>query len=149
MFTVNKNPTISDLRKFGWAMLVGFWAIGALLWLSPWLKTRDLPALGWSGTGLQFTAISLQALGVGLCFLSLAAPPVARPVYVAWMTAAGAIGIVMSTVLLTVLFVFLLPVFSLVVRAGDPLRKRLTAGGTYWEDYKPHEATLERMKRPF
>jgi hypothetical protein len=149
MFTVNRNPTADDIRKFGYAMLIGFWAVGALLWLGPWLKTRDLSVLGWSGTGLQFTAIGLQTLGVGLCLLSLAAPGAAKPVYVAWMTVAVAIGVVMSTVLLTALFLCLLPVFSLVVRAGDPLRKRLTAGGSYWEDYRPHEATLERMKRPF
>jgi hypothetical protein len=41
-----------------------------------------------------------------------------------------------------------LPLFSLIVRFGDPLRKKL-GGATYWEPYRPHEPTLERMRRPF
>jgi hypothetical protein len=68
--------------------------------------------------------------------------------YVTWMRASTPIGLAMSTVLLSVLFLFMLPLFSLVVRLGDPLRKKL-GETTYWEDYKPHEATLERMRRLF
>ncbi|MEK7710827.1 MAG: hypothetical protein AAB341_02930, partial [Planctomycetota bacterium] len=64
------------------------------------------------------------------------------------MTATAPVGIVMSTILLTMLFMLILPVFSLIVRMGDPLRKKL-GGATYWEDYKAHEPTLERMRRPF
>ena len=149
MFEINKNPSVSDLRKFGAAMLVGFAVIGALLWLTPWMKSGDVSTLGWSGTGFQLTASVLGFLGVGLCLLGFAVPSVAKPVYVVWMTATVPIGIVMSIVLLTVLFVLLLPIFSLVVRLGDPLRKKLSKEGSYWEDYKPHAATIERMKRPF
>ncbi len=149
MFAVNKNPTVKDLRKFGLAMLTGFGVIGALLWISVQLKAEGAELLAWSGAGLQITAVCLWAVGVGLFALSLLSLTVAKPVYVAWMTAAMAIGTVMSTILLTVLFVLLLPPFSLIVRMGDPLRKKLKPGDTYWEDCKPHEATLERMRRPF
>ena len=58
------------------------------------------------------------------------------------------VGTVMSTVLLTAVFVVVLPLFSIVVRLGDPLRKKL-GGATYWEDYKPYEHTLDRMRRLF
>jgi len=71
-----------------------------------------------------------------------------RPLYVAWMTGAMAIGAVMSTVLLTVLYFVLLPVFSL-IRFKDPLRLKLKAEGSYWEDPSPHEATLDRTSRQF
>ncbi|MGB2987591.1 MAG: hypothetical protein WBE26_17130 [Phycisphaerae bacterium] len=148
MFTVNKNPTVDDLHKFGWAMLVGFTVVGAVLWLAHWLKAQDA-GLGWSGGGAQVTAVCLWVLAWALFTLSHLSPSVAKPVYVGWMTAVVPIGIVMSTLMLTVLFVLLLPVFSLVVRVGDPLRKKLTADRSYWEDYKPHEPTLERMRRPF
>ncbi len=149
MFTVNKNPTVPDLRKFGFAMLLGFGVLGVVLWIAPWLKARDPMLPVWSGAGLQITALCLWALGVALFALSFLFPAVAKPVYVGWMTVAAGMGMVMSTVLLTVLFVLLLPIFSLVVRAGDPLRKKLTPRGSYWEDYKPHEASLDRMRRPF
>ncbi len=80
--------------------------------------------------------------------IDVTAQNTARPVYVAWMTVTVPIGLVMSTVLLTVLFVFVLPLFSLIVRWSDPLQKKLGAS-TYWEEYKPHEHTLERMRRLF
>jgi len=149
VFAVNRNPSSTDLHRFGLAMLFGFGVIGALAWCSIWLRTGDRAMLAWSGRLNQIGAIVLWALGVGLCLVGFSSRSIARSVYVVWMTIGVKIGIVASTVLLTVLFIVLLPVFSLVVRLGDPLRKRLTKSGTYWEDYKPHEPTLERMQRLF
>ena len=149
MFTVNKNPSRDDLRKFGVAMLLGFGFIGAILFLLPWLKARDASAFEWTGTGLQIAAVSLPALGAALFLLSYASPRAAKPVYIVWMSATVPIGIVMTTIMLSVLFFVLLPVFALIIRLGDPLGKKLKAEGSYWEDYRPHEATIERMERPF
>ncbi len=137
MFTVIRNPTLHDLRKFGWAMLAGFAVIGGVLWY-----------FGARGSTSSYVGFLLWGAGIVLWLLALLTPAAAKPVYVVWMTAGMAIGTVMSTILLTLLFVFLLPLFSLVVRMGDPLRRKLGAA-TYWEKYKPHEATLERMRRPF
>ena len=149
MLTVNRNPKPRDLHQFGWAMLVGFGVIGSLLWAVPRLRDGGADICSWSGTGAQIASVCLWGLGVGLFTLSLLAPGVAKPVYVVWMSVAVAIGTVASIVLLTLLFVFFLPVFSIVVRFGDPLRKKLKPSGSYWETYKPYEPTLERMKRPF
>ena len=146
---VNKNPSHGDLRTFGYVMLVGFWILGVLLWCAPWIKSRDVLALSWTASGLQIAALALQGLGIVLCTISLATPAVTEPVYIVWMTIARAMGLVTSTILMTVLFVFFLPVFSLIVRFGDPMRKRLGGQETYWEDAKPYEATLERMQRAF
>ena len=52
-------------------------------------------------------------------------------------------------IMLTVLYFLLLPVFSLVVRFGDPVRKRLDPNGSYWEDHAPFKPTLDRMRRLF
>jgi peptidoglycan/LPS O-acetylase OafA/YrhL len=149
VFTVNKNPTVDDLRKFGYAMFAGFAFIGALIYVSPWFKTRDMSVLAWPGTWAQWTALCLGLFGVALCGLCLVSPTGAKPVYLAWMTVAVGVGTIVSTILLTVLFVFLLPVFSIIVRIGDPLRKKRKPRGSYWEHYKPHEPTIERMRRPF
>jgi len=149
VFTVNKNPTVDDLRKFGYAMLTGFVFIGVVIYVAPWLTAREISALHWAGTWRQWTAVCLGPLGVALCGLSILSPRAAKPVYIVWMTVAVAFGKVVSTVMLTLLFVFFLPVFSLIVRLGDPLRKRLKREGTYWEDYKPQDPTIERMMRPF
>lgn len=148
MFTVNKNPTRDDLRKFGRAMLIGFGTIGAVLW---YLEARNAghDLTSWTGAASQIASVVLWGLGLLLLFLSLASPVATRAIYIAWMSVTVPIGIVMSTILLTVLFILILPVFCAIVRLSDPLRKKLTAGGTYWEDYKTHEATLDRMRRPF
>ena len=153
MFTVNKNPSPSDLRKFGWAMLIGFGVLmllfGSSPWWRAWWKGEALPVLGWAGTKAQLGALVLGFLGLVLWAISLAAPGVAKPIYVTWMTVTMPIGAVMSTVLLTVIYVFVLPPFSLIVRHKDPLRRKRTRTDSYWEDYKPHEPTIERMRRPF
>ena len=148
MFTVNRNPSRADLRKFGWAMLFGFGVIGLFLWVMAWRKYGGHGPLGWSGASAQIVALRLGVSGFGLFALSWVSPASAKPVYVGWMRTTVPIGMVMSTILLTVAFTFMLPLFALVVRWGDPLRKKL-GGATYWEDYKPHDHTLERMRRLF
>lgn len=148
MFTVNRNPTLDEIRKFGWAMLLGFGVIGAVLWFTAWRKYGGYGPLEWSGAGAQIVALCFWVLGIGLFALSWVSPASARPVYVTWMTVTVPFGIVMSTVLLTMLFVLLLPLFSVIVRMGDPLRKKL-GGRTYWEDNKPYEHTLDQMRRLF
>lgn len=149
VFNVNKNPTTKDLHRFALAMLLGFGVIGAVVWCSAWWRTGDRGLLGWSALPNQITALVLWALGIALCLAGYGPHKTARAVYVVWMTLGMKIGVVASTILLTVLFVILLPVFSMIVRFGDPLRKKLFAGGTYWENHKPHDPTLERTQRPF
>jgi hypothetical protein len=148
MFTVNRNPSVGDLRKFGWAMLIGFGVIGTVLWAAAWRKYGGPGPLGWSGAGAQIVALCLWALGAGLCALSLYSPASAKPIYVTWMRATAPIGTAMSTILLTLVFVLVLPLFAFIVRLGDPLRKKL-GGSTYWEDYKTYPHTLDRMRRLF
>lgn len=144
--SVNRNPSREDLRSFGLVILVGLGVIGALLWS---YGGDDVGwRLGWQGNGGQHLAIGLWVLGVVVAVVTLTSVSAGRPVYVVWMTLAMWMGMVMVPVLLTVLFVVFLPVFSL-IRFADPLRMKLKAGGTYWEDHTPHEATIERMRRPF
>ena len=148
MFKVNRNPTKRDLRFFAWSMLLGFDGLSSLLLVTAWLKFgRERPFFS-PGSGVMLAAIALAAIGTVTGVLSLLSRRVARKLSIAWMTVTVPIGIVMSAILLTVLFVFLLPLFSVIVRLGDPLRKKL-GGTTYWEDYKPYEHTLERMRRLF
>ncbi|MHC5112299.1 MAG: hypothetical protein ACYTHJ_20775 [Planctomycetota bacterium] len=147
MFTVNRNPTSQDLAKFGRAMIIGFSLLGAVAWFLPWLLS-DNP-LGWSASRNQVTAIVFVGLGAALWLLSIAATGPTRAIYIVWMSVAVPIGIGMGTIMLTLFFFLLLPIFSLIVRMGDPLRKKLTDDDSYWEEHKPYEATLERMSRLF
>jgi len=148
MFTVNRNPSPRDLRMFAWSMLIGFnvLAIVALLlacWKSGWTQP-----FFWPSPRAKTIAIVFSVVGTSMWLVSLVSPAAAKRLYIGWMTVMVPVGIAMSTVMLTLLFVILLPVFSLIVRRGDPLRKKLGAS-SYWENYKPHEDTLERMRRLF
>jgi hypothetical protein len=148
MFVINRSPSPGDLRGFGRAMALGFGGLGMLAWLNAWRSGEGASVFAWSGSGWQVGALGLWGIGLGLFGLSRFSQRLTRLVYLGWMSLTIPIGVAMSTVLLTGLYIGLLPVFALIVRLGDPMQRRW-GGTTYWKDYKPHEPTLERMKRPF
>ena len=119
LFSVNRNPSHEELRKFGWAMLIGFSVLGAAAWTVYAARNGWEPLLSWTGTTAQVASVCLWSLGVVLWILGLAVPGVAKPVYVTWMTVTLPMGIVMSTVMLSLVFFVLLPVFALIVRRHD------------------------------
>ena len=145
MHAVNHDPSSTELHTFGGAMLLGFGIIGAVLWyVGP--EPNGWP---WTGIVQQKVAAAALILGLALFLTSFGPRPVARGVYVVWMTGAMYLGVVMTFVLLSVLFFVLLPVFSL-IRLKDPLRMKLLRSGTsYWEKHEHHESTLERTIHPF
>ncbi len=145
LIEVNRNPSRRDLCGFGITILIGLGVIGGLLW---WLTGGEGAGLAWTGRGGQWVAAGLGVFGVLVASITLSSESAGRPIYVVWMTAAMWMGAVMVPVFMSVLFFVLLPVFSL-IRLKDPLRMKLKREGTYWEPHTPHEATLERMRRPF
>lgn len=145
MITVNQNPSAAELRKFGWAMLLGFGVIGAVLWyFGP-----QPNALGYVAVRQQKIALGLWIVGVVLLIISYGPAAISRPIYVTWMTVGMYLGTVMTFVLLSVLFVVLLPWFSL-IRLSDPLGMKLKPKGeSYWRDHVDQQPELDRVARPF
>jgi len=143
MFTVNKNPSPRELRMFAVGML--FVPVILILILGFWRRRQPDESIAAIWLAL---AISLSVLGAVAGLFTLTVPTIGRRLYITWMTVTLPIGVAMSTLLLTVLYFVLLPIFAIIVRRQDPLRKKL-GGATYWEDYRPHEPTIERMRRPF
>jgi len=142
---VNRNPSTTELRKFGFAMVFGFGVLGLLFWYAAGTPN----GWNWRELPLQKVAIAFWILGPLLLLVSVGPQAIARPVYVGWMSVAFFIGGIMTVVMLSVLFIVLLPVFSL-IRLGDPLRLKLKPPGeSYWEDHVHHESTPERTLRPF
>jgi len=133
LFAVNKNPTRSDLRSFGLTILIGFGVIGGLAW---WVN-------GWTTA-----AIILWTAGVVVCTVAMLSAGAGTKIYVVWMSIGAAIGRVVMPIFFTLVFFTILPVFSL-IRFTDPLRLKLKRDGTYWLPHKHHDATIERMLRPF
>lgn len=135
-------------------MVLGFTAIAALAWCAPWVSsiwrgTGEPTWLAWRGAGGQMAGIAFVALGVALWVLSILSTRLTRTVYVAWMSVTVPCGVVMGTIMLSVVFIVVLPIFAVIVAMGDPLRKKLSKSGSYWESARPFEASLERMRRLF
>ena len=143
--TVDHSPSASTLRRFGFTILIGLGLIGGLLWFR---GGSEASWWQWSGSSLQVAAAILWIIGPIVLMVCLTAPPAGRLIYIGWMTGAVAIGTIMTPVGMTLLFVVLLPVFSL-IRLKDPLRRKLGGTDSYWEESAPYEATLERMRRMF
>jgi len=107
-----------DLRKFG--LLVG----GVACALGGWLLYRHRPTGPW-------------CLGAGavLLIFGLVAPRALKPIYVAWMALALALGLLLTALLLTILFFGMITPISWVARllGKDFLSLRRDARApTYW-----------------
>lgn len=126
-------------------MLFGFGVIGFILWYSG----PDPNDFAWHGVRAQKAAIAFWIAGALLALVSVGPRGLAARVYVVWMSIGMCLGAIMTFILMSVLFVILLPIFSL-IRLQDPLRLKLKPPGeSYWEECREHEPTLERTARPF
>ena len=77
-------------------------------------------------------------------------PTALKPLYGPWMKIGFFLGVIMTTVLMTILYCIVVPIFSL-IRLKDPLRMKLIKdrSASYWEPHKMAEATVERFSKPF
>lgn len=141
MFTVNKTPTVKDIRWFAAGMIIGLPLLAALIYA---LRARTSNPTSFLSLLLFIVAV----LGILMGVTAILSPTWGRKLYIAWMRLTLPIGLAMSTVLLSLMYFLVLPIFSLIVRRRDPLRRKL-GGQTYWEDYRTHQPNLERMRRPF
>lgn len=139
---VDRNPSEKTLRQFGWTMGLALPAIaGVVLW-----RWRSADG-AMSSAGLRFAPL-LLAVGVGIWICSRTSLEVSRLLYLGWMFGTRPIGQGVALILLSFLyFVFMMP-FALIMKASDPLRRRL-GGQSYWEPTRPHPSTLERMRKLF
>src|SRR5258705_8707274 len=116
-----------DLRKFG--LMVG----GVLLVLGLWTLYRHKPAGPYLATP-----------GALLVLLGLVAPRSLKGIYVAWMALAFSLGLIVSTVLLTVFYFLVITPIGLIARlcGKDFLTRKKDANATsYWVTRKEPSAT--------
>lgn len=70
-----------------------------------------------------------------------------KKVWQAWKRFAFVLGRINTTILLTVVYFLIIPVFSL-MRFKDPLRKRL-GGESYWQPFQGRAISLEQFNRMY
>ena len=120
-----------SMRVFGLVMLIGFGLLGGLaLW-------------SWSENGSTWRLVVggiLVSLAVVIFLWSLVAPRSLPPVYEAWMRFGQAIGTVVSTILLSVLYFIVFTLVGGLMRlfGTDPLERKVDrAAGSYWRKHAP------------
>ena len=130
--------TTKNLRVFGGAFVVVF-ALLAVFCRYVWELER---AGVWVPVLLVLAGLSLIP--------TVFAPALLRPLYGPWMKVGFFLGVVVTTVLMTALFIVVVPIFSL-VRLKDPLRVRPSRdpGRSFWEPHRNSEPTIERFGKPF
>lgn len=143
---VNRNPDARTLRQFRLLMFAAMTGLAVLAWY----RTIYSEAV-WNGPVFiaMYGGFALWALALLVLLFSWSSEAATRSLYVGWMSATRPLGVLMFTVGLSLMFFVLLPIFALIIRWNDPMRRKLRASSTYWEPVKPCEPTPQRMARPF
>lgn len=92
------------------------------------------------------------AIGGLLLLAGLLMPGILKPLERAWMLAAGALGWVMTRVILGILFLVIFTPAGLVSRllGKDPLEQRFpTNAASYWHPRRQTDRSARRMERMF
>ena len=120
-------PKQRQLRQFAVASLVGFGLIGLTVRMHFEAETLS---------------VGLWSAGVLICLFGLLRPTLVRPVYTILMVVFLPLGWLISTLLLGVLYYFILTPVGLVFRiAGrDVLRVKRRQASSYWLDRKVERA---------
>lgn len=137
----NWNPGIAERRTFARSLIVGFPILAAVLALVARLSTG-----GWK-PGFLWLAVIGCAVGAVLWLL----PQIAKPFYLVWYFAACSMGIVVSNLLLTAFYYFVITPVGLFMRAlgRDPMKRRFDrTAKTYWREAEKGIAA-ERYFRQF
>jgi hypothetical protein len=124
-----------DLRNFG--LLVG----GILLALGAWFLYRGKPA-----------APFVLVPGAPLVLLGAITPMTLRGPYLAWMTVALVLGLIVSTILLSVFyFVVMAPIgWAARLTGHDFMNRRFDKkAGTYWSPRRVTESARQRLEQQF
>lgn len=128
------EPTVRDLRNFGWTFA------GVALVFGLLLLWRGRPSAPWF-------------LGASAVFLALGAvaPGLLRPAFGPWMKFAEFLGYVNTRILLGVFFFIGMTPIGLVMRlAGkDPMQRTFRKSGSYWTPSAPHSEGTKHFLRQF
>jgi hypothetical protein len=136
MITVNRHPTLSQLRSFSavWLPLFGS-ASGAMLW--------------WRGR--PSAALAVWAIVIVATVLALSSTAMARWLFVGLSYATYPIGFVVSLTGLAVLYFLIVTPIAIVLRVSgrDRLRLKGQSDGSGWIERRGGASDAERAFRQF
>jgi hypothetical protein len=132
MTLLNLDPTSRQLRQFAWAGVV-------LMPLAGWMLSGRPLGDDWQSRHSALIA-GLFVLGATFVVLSLFAPRVLRPIFIAASLAAFPISFVIGEMLLAAIYFLVFTPVGLVFRlmGRDPLDRKIDASAdTYWQPKSP------------
>jgi hypothetical protein len=124
---VNWRPGLAERRSFAKSIAIGLPLLAIALGAAGWLRSHTWPAWTWW----------LAAIGVAAGSLLWFLPQIARPFYTVWMALGCGIGIVVSNLAVTAVYLLVVTPIGLLLRAfgRDPLQRRLERErASYWEE---------------
>ena len=91
-------------------------------------------------------------IGIALIILGFLAPAVLKPIYIGWMSFALVMSWIMTRIILTILFYFILTPIALLAKATGKKFMTLapdTTQNSYWNQRKRASATPDNYTRQF
>lgn len=142
---INWIPGANDLKKFGRTVLIGLLVISAALFIAnafilkyPVFKSAYLPLI-------------LSASGGAVFIVSYFVKPLALPVYYIWFVAGASMGIVVSNLLLSLFFYFVLTPTGLALKyitGRNPLNLRqIKNQKSNWDNYSANKPLARYFKQ--
>lgn len=128
MIDLNWNPSTKQLRQFGLAAFV-------LAPLAVWIATGATRPADWT-TDQQTLFATVAGAGAVIAALSLIAPALVKPIFIALSVIAFPIGLVVSECILLIIYVFVFTPVSLIFRLmkRDALDRTLNRSAkSYWQ----------------
>lgn len=131
---INKNPSMTELIKFGAVFLGGMGVIGLIQYFV--FHNESVAQNLWIVGGVVFV----------LSFIK----PIARILYIFWMGLGITIGLITSPIILVLVFLFLITPVALFFKivGRDSMKRKLDAGASsYWEEYKESDDPATYVKQ--
>ena len=123
--SINWKPDAKELRKFGWAMLIGFGLIGLALMAWPW---------DWPFPRAPRAAVVCWVFGAVAGLLGLTGTRAALPIYCVWMGVAFVMGNIVSRVVIAGIYFLVITPMGLAMRltGRNKLQLKRRDVPTYW-----------------
>ncbi|MEZ6068047.1 MAG: SxtJ family membrane protein [Planctomycetaceae bacterium] len=113
-------------------------------------------AVIWWGAGWTRPSVGMAIAGIAVATVYQLVPPWRRPIYAAWDRMSAALGALVSTILLGLVYFLVLTPLGLLRRwfGADPLQLRTKAAGpgverSYWIERREAETSLESSFRQY
>lgn len=132
LIEMNWDPSIRQLKQFGWICLIA------------------MPSIGWFVGASPKVLLILVAIGVTFGSVAIFVPKLLRPIFIAISLASAPIGMLCAEVAMLLLFFGVFLPIGLILRLAkyDPLRRTFSRKAkTYWEPKRSPKNTANYFRQ--